>query len=740
MISPTKLRSGRLITCATPDHSPKPRPKMQSTPRPISISMEDSTLLQDTSQLIENYNQLSFENDRLKLQFSLIEEEANSTVKSLSEELMCVKEQCERNVQVVRIENLKLRNEIQSHTTVLHEETQRLLFIIQEKERLIDRLKEDKNLLKEELEATHTHIEHSNIENDKQNSLRENKIKSLMDLISKLNSQVNELKTENESLKYQLDQMSRSNERNVSNFTKQIDSLTMLRKESELVCKDLKSENENLSLKITFLDRERLEFESVMTSLKNEICNLKNQLKSAENKKPYKMAASSHETFPSDIEILSSQEWLNDSIIDFYIDYLENKYKSASVKIVKPTQTQAIKMHGSDLFELISPEIFASNVSHICFVVNDFYPDSGNSSGTHWSLLVLEPSTKTFHYIDSLNNHNLTSTRHIVNNINNILVTDYSLETVKCMQQNNTFDCGLYVLNNIEKLLEHNKKTVTIIDDNVFVTGPTNMGQLRQLILSLYKKSSCNRPSSVVFLGDSHLRNCRPYFESLFHKDKFNLLSIFYPNAKFSQVVSNIKQNCKNLTFSDHVIILAGCNNLSSNTHQERYDIPDEDIKFVATHTNVHIIQVLPRYDNVMLNQYGKTFNETLTKKFQNVNNVSIFSLGYWTRNHFNYYGLHVRQKFKMRLCQKIKNHIEKYIQFQKLNQKNVVPVFNSSIHCNAIVANPLLSVCSELVDGSSGVDVGGPAPVCGTEILVESTQPHRGTFLSPILVTSSPA
>jgi sentrin-specific protease 8 len=95
------------------------------------------------------------------------------------------------------------------------------------------------------------------------------------------------------------------------------------------------------------------------------------------------------------------------------------------------------------------------------FPVND--NEHEHAGGTHWNLLVYSRPENTFYTFDSHGNHNRFATEKIV---------DVLRVTLNCprahfvnypsAQQRNMYDCGIYVICNVENIIKH------IIRDGTF--------------------------------------------------------------------------------------------------------------------------------------------------------------------------------------------------------------------------------------------------------------------------------
>ncbi|XP_008547257.1 sentrin-specific protease 8 [Microplitis demolitor] len=163
----------------------------------------------------------------------------------------------------------------------------------------------------------------------------------------------------------------------------------------------------------------------------------------------------------SDINLLKGPSWLNDAIIGFYFEYLEQTSEVTATKNIKlygPELTQLLKM--TEEYSFLSPD-----VDYMFFPLNDCnnYEDVG---GSHWSLLVYSKNEKICCHFDSSAGGNNSVARNFSNKIIKHLVADTETEfkNVPCPQQGNSYDCGIYVLCFADIILEHLKSNSRIGD------------------------------------------------------------------------------------------------------------------------------------------------------------------------------------------------------------------------------------------------------------------------------------
>jgi sentrin-specific protease 8 len=87
----------------------------------------------------------------------------------------------------------------------------------------------------------------------------------------------------------------------------------------------------------------------------------------------------------------------------------------------------------------------ATEKDFIIFAVNDNALNA--AGGSHWSLCVWSKPDNTFFHFDSSSNSNHSACSKLVKILKISLgYQSAELENVQCLQQNNSYDCGIFVL------------------------------------------------------------------------------------------------------------------------------------------------------------------------------------------------------------------------------------------------------------------------------------------------------
>ena len=152
----------------------------------------------------------------------------------------------------------------------------------------------------------------------------------------------------------------------------------------------------------------------------------------------------------SDTDLLVGRNWLNDSLIGFWFEYLENKCEGSAC-FVSPEVAQFIKLAPAESKLFVEPLNLRSK-DLIFLPVNDStsYDCPG---GSHWSLLVFDNKTEQFHHYDSMDDgSNFCQASKTAKNLS---LTAKDVVQVKCTQQMNSWDCGVFVCCHAQHIMKH---------------------------------------------------------------------------------------------------------------------------------------------------------------------------------------------------------------------------------------------------------------------------------------------
>lgn len=155
-----------------------------------------------------------------------------------------------------------------------------------------------------------------------------------------------------------------------------------------------------------------------------------------------------------DVELLQGPFWLNDTIIGFYLEYLEReKYENADICFIKPEITQCLKFSDvSDFPAFLDPLNFKKK-SFAVMPLNDC-ENPNLPGGSHWSLLVYSQPEKAFYHIDSSSGTNYQAASKLAYKLSKY-INHGEFKNLPSLQQTNSYDCGVFVICNIDNVIEH---------------------------------------------------------------------------------------------------------------------------------------------------------------------------------------------------------------------------------------------------------------------------------------------
>lgn len=163
------------------------------------------------------------------------------------------------------------------------------------------------------------------------------------------------------------------------------------------------------------------------------------------------------------------------------------KKHSKKFLFVPPSITQLIKIGTEDARTFLDP-LKADSKDVLFFAVND--NQDVRAGGQHWSLLVFSRNEETFFSFDSLRNFNGEATLQLVNKLKQTFAMPRAdFVKMNSLQQNNAYDCGVYLLANAEAICHYYLQ-------NKIVRAPTSpeiARQKREEILTVIRQLAGNR-------------------------------------------------------------------------------------------------------------------------------------------------------------------------------------------------------------------------------------------------------
>ncbi|XP_076368766.1 sentrin-specific protease 8-like [Tachypleus tridentatus] len=203
----------------------------------------------------------------------------------------------------------------------------------------------------------------------------------------------------------------------------------------------------------------------------------------------------------SDVSLLNDGQWLNDNIIAFWFEYLQNEVygdHSESVLFISPSVGHLLKAGDPEDAQSILESMCVSKKELIFLPINDC-TSAEAMGGSHWSLLVYCSAPWGFQHYDShTGSVNLLYAERVACIIAPYIGKEYDSNQIvqvlemECTQQHNSYDCGIHVICNTEAICrKHFLNDPQHISDIVSSEAIFKARQdLRNLIYSLQDKTS----------------------------------------------------------------------------------------------------------------------------------------------------------------------------------------------------------------------------------------------------------
>jgi sentrin-specific protease 8 len=163
--------------------------------------------------------------------------------------------------------------------------------------------------------------------------------------------------------------------------------------------------------------------------------------------------------YRSDIDCIKKDDWLTDSAISFWQEYLEHVklplFPRANIVLLKATMSIMLSTADPQSLTLIREALpNFSQSTHIFLPINNAMNPEGGDDGTHWSLLLVSViDGVAFHY-DSMGTHNEQCGYVVSQKVGQLLGGPLRFTQMQdTPQQENSYDCGVFVCFIMEKLL-----------------------------------------------------------------------------------------------------------------------------------------------------------------------------------------------------------------------------------------------------------------------------------------------
>ena len=215
-----------------------------------------------------------------------------------------------------------------------------------------------------------------------------------------------------------------------------------------------------------------------------------------------------------DISTLAPYTFINDLIISFYYEIIQERYPSKDITLLDPAVSMSFILNvnkGSeedieDLKQCIFLPLELDKKKFIFAPINDNTKVQYVCSGSHWTLNVIDVENKLIYYLDS-NNGDVDNAHTFHNTIELLFGKKFEfVDGLNHQYQTNSYDCGMFLLGFTELLVKY------IVNNDM------------KLILKNDKKSE--KTLDFIFKGEELVKQS---YLSTFRK---NIINLIYKMAK----------------------------------------------------------------------------------------------------------------------------------------------------------------------------------------------------------------
>ena len=162
----------------------------------------------------------------------------------------------------------------------------------------------------------------------------------------------------------------------------------------------------------------------------------------------------------SDIDCLSDYQYLNDLIISFYYEILNEKYTSNDIILLDPAVSMSIIFDQDldDINNCIFQPLEMKNKKFIFVPINDNTKIEYKINGSHWALNIIDVNNNTIYYLDSMLG-NISNAKVSVRKFEKLFGKKFNfVYALEKTYQTNSSDCGMFILGFTETFLKYLKE------------------------------------------------------------------------------------------------------------------------------------------------------------------------------------------------------------------------------------------------------------------------------------------
>lgn len=145
-------------------------------------------------------------------------------------------------------------------------------------------------------------------------------------------------------------------------------------------------------------------------------------------------------------------KWADDSVLSDYFSAMADSVSTDEILFLGPSATAVIKLGSSEMSVECLERTSFYKCKYVFLCINNSDSVDVEDSGSHWSLLFVERLNNTAYHFDSLSPMNHSSAQMVAGNLG---ISKSKLISMPCIQQKQSFECGIHVLANAKYIAYH---------------------------------------------------------------------------------------------------------------------------------------------------------------------------------------------------------------------------------------------------------------------------------------------
>jgi sentrin-specific protease 8 len=178
--------------------------------------------------------------------------------------------------------------------------------------------------------------------------------------------------------------------------------------------------------------------------------------------------------YPEDLLTIAPRAWVNDAIISFHMEYCNELASPQRLQCLLPSTVQWLMADTQHDTESLKNVPLDQARFFFCPINDSQQWLSLSDKGQHWSLLICDRSEMSFLHLDSLKGKNNAVAERFARVLCDILQQRKNEESsiilevpVDGPQQNNGYDCGIWLMLCTELLSQHLNRCKHIADSSL---------------------------------------------------------------------------------------------------------------------------------------------------------------------------------------------------------------------------------------------------------------------------------